>query len=131
MPLSLRKAQSRRANAKAAAVCRRRLFHSTGIGRLSTELILALLGDHSTREVLKVRGSTRELCRIASMDSLWAPTWEAIDAEIQADALTLVPASVSQVPTHSPLFCADACAAAYHHVVRGAGLVVAVATGNG
>ena len=104
MPLSLRKAQSRRANAKAAAVCRQRLFHSTGIGRLSTELILALLGDHSTREVLKVRGSTRELCRIASMDSSWAPTWEAIDAEIQADALTLVPASVSQVHTHSLCF---------------------------
>ena len=73
MTLTARKKQCRRANAKAAAVCRRRLFHSTGMGRLSTELILALLGDYSTREILKVRGSTRELCRIASMDPLWAP----------------------------------------------------------
>ena len=94
----------RLANTKAAAVCWQRLFHSAGIGRLSTELILAILGDHSNGvSVLKVRGSTRELRirRLASMDLLWAPMWGAIDAVTQAEALTLVPA----VPTHSPLFC--------------------------
>ena len=106
MPLSLRKAQSRRANAKAAAVCRRRLFHSTGIGRLPTELILRILGLIPIGVfLLEVRGSTHELRRVASMDSMWAPMWGAIDAATQAEAQSEVPASVLQVPTHSPLFC--------------------------
>ena len=44
MPLSLRKVQTRLANAKDAAACRRRLYHSTGIDLLPTELILRILG---------------------------------------------------------------------------------------
>ena len=97
---------SRRANKAAVAVSRRRLFHSTGIGRLSTELILIILGARTNGVfLLKVRGSSCELRRVATMNSLWARHWGAIDAATRAEAQSEVPASVSKVLIHSPLSC--------------------------
>ena len=76
------------------------------MGRLSTELILVILGACANSEfLLQVRGSTRDLRRLATMDLLWVRHWVAIDAVTQAEARSQVPASVSQVHTHSPLFC--------------------------
>jgi hypothetical protein len=87
MPISLRKAQSRRANAQSVIVCRRELYQAIGIGCLPTEITLAILGTYTNCVfLLKVRGSTRELCRLASVDSLWAPVWEAIEAATKVQA---------------------------------------------